>query len=317
MNDTIETRESIVLNGSDTAIWGTYHKPCDDTFGARPYLLGKDRVGVVFLNLMFPTRAGKGDSLVYWADSFAKLGYPSFRFDLPGFGDSDGCLPSELLNSVDSGEYGDTISAKITELTARFNLSGVVLMGLCAGAVSALYAAASSMECKGLVLMDPYFHLPEAPKSDIRIKLVARASQNTLGRLLRGTYHRVMAGALGNEIPSNSNFPLLNRWKKLAAAGLPMLVLRSRPPKGKEFDYIRHHLEQADSNYRVSVKLIEGAYHTFSDRLGREGVRQHTQSWLSDYFPLIEKAEVAADTVCFYPARLRVTANNPTNCLQR
>jgi pimeloyl-ACP methyl ester carboxylesterase len=48
----------------------------------------------------------------------------------------------------------------VNQLVKRFGLSGVVFFGHCAGAVSALYAGAASSDCKGLILLDPYFHVP-------------------------------------------------------------------------------------------------------------------------------------------------------------
>ena len=112
-----------------------------------------NRIGVVFLNHGFLPRTAPGDSAVYWADSFASCGYPSFRFDLPGLGDSDGDVPAQMLDFINAGGYAPVLSATVKELVERFNLSGIVIMGHCAGAVTALYtAAAATKECKGLVL---------------------------------------------------------------------------------------------------------------------------------------------------------------------
>jgi hypothetical protein len=39
--------------------------------------------------------------------------------------------------------------------------------------------------------------------------------------------------------------------------------------------------------------VVEGSGHTFSNRVGREGVRQVTEGWLSLYFPLPEEEDYA------------------------
>jgi pimeloyl-ACP methyl ester carboxylesterase len=313
MRESIETRELIELDGPDGVIRGTYHKPSDERLGSFLDRVDRDRIGVMFLNPWYPTRAWKGDSAVYWAESFAECCYPSFRLDMPGCGDSEGDLPSELADFINRGGYASLVAAQIKEITKRYKLSGVVIMGLCAGAVSAIFAASVSLECKGLVLMDPLFNLPEAPRSDQREKFATFASKHALSRMIRRGYHRALATRLrlfSNQLPRHSNFPLLKRWNELNSAGMPMLVLESRKVRGGEFDYVRYNLERSDYNSKVSAKLIEGAYHTFTDDRGRMAVRQHTEIWLKTYFPLSKKQEVPAGAVS-------AQARQKESCLRR
>lgn len=284
MHEVTESRQLIALHGLGGIVRGTYHKAHGESSEAQ-------RTGVLILNSLSPTRAAAGDSAVYWAESFAKSGYPAFRLDMPGFGDSDGNPPPELLKFINTGGYGPIASALMRELSQRFGLSGVVVMGLCAGAVSALYTAEASKECRGLVLMDPYFHLPIPPPSWIWQKLTGRISRTALGRLISKGYERITDFRLSlrrNPMPENANFPLLRCWKMVASAGLPILLLKAPTtrPRGEEFDYLKYILGQAGSNSRVVVKVVEGAGHTFSNRLGRAGVRELTESWLNFHFPL-------------------------------
>src|SRR6202453_5265045 len=202
MNEATEARRLITLHGLGCAVRGTYHKAQFESPGA-------ERIGILILNSLSRTRAAAGDSSVYWADSFAKSGYPAFRLDMPGFGDSDGNPPPELLKFINTGGYAPIASALTGELSERFGLSGVVVVGLCAGAVSALYTAAASKECRGLVLMDPYFHLPISPPSWIWQKLTGRISRTALGRLVTKGYDRFTDLRLylrRNPMPENANF---------------------------------------------------------------------------------------------------------------
>lgn len=284
MNEATEVRRLITLHVLGRAVRGTYHTSQLESPGTK-------QLGVLILNSLSPSRAAAGDSAVYWADAFAKSGYPTFRLDMPGFGDSDGDPPPELLKFINTGGYGPIASALMRELSEQFDLSGLVVAGLCAGAVSALYTAAVSKDCRGLVLMDPYFHLPLPARSWLWQKLTGRISRTALGRIVSNGYDRVTDLRLylrRNPMPENTNFPLLRCWMTVAPAGMPILLLKAptTKPRGEEFDYVRYLVEQAGSNSRVVVKVVEGAGHTFSNRAGRAGVRELTEGWLNLYFPL-------------------------------
>jgi pimeloyl-ACP methyl ester carboxylesterase len=308
MNEATETRQLISLHGLGDIVRGTYHKDDGESSGAQ-------RIAVLVLNSLSPTRAAAGDSAVYWADSFAGSGYPTFRLDMPGFGDSDGNPPPELLQFINSGGYGPIAAAMMRELSEQFGLSGVVIVGLCAGAVSALYTAAASKECRGLVLMDPYFHLPLPARSWLWQKLTGRISRTALGRLINNGYDRFTDVRLylrRNPMPENTNFPLLRCWKTVASSGLPILLLKAptTKPRGEEFDYLRYILEQAGSNSRVVARVVEGAGHTFSNRVGRAGVRELTESWLNLYFPL-PGCDDHTNTFCRETADLSALRSGP------
>ncbi len=304
MQQTIETRELFELDAIDGVVRGTYHKAHNENSPPLSDLI-EDRIGVVFLNSLTPTRAATGDSAVYWADSFAELGYHSFRFDPPGFGDSDGEPPAELLNFVNAGGYASISSASITELARRFRLSGVVIVGLCAGAVSALYTAAASKECRGVVLMDPYFFVPVVSGLNrwqkLRRKFTNRMSRNARGRQIISIYDRLTSFKkfLGNSLPPSANVPLLNCWKSVSSAGIPILLLKAPHTNLKvgEFDYLNYILELAGPRSQVQVKVVEDTGHSFANRVGRAAVRETTESWLRACFPLNKHGEIARNAL--------------------
>jgi pimeloyl-ACP methyl ester carboxylesterase len=302
MKDAIKTRELIVFEGLDTVIRGTYHKAYDNDSGTSSAQIGKNRVGVVILNSTSPTRAANGDAAVYLAESFAACGYPAFRFDLPGFGDSGGDLPEDLHGFIDRGGYATIVSEKARELVVRFNLSGVILVGHCAGSVSALYASALSAECKGLVLIGPYFFLPQTKKpAKVRRQLNLWALQSRSGRILSSTYEffsRIRLSLQRSRVPANANYPLLHCWKKFAQSGKPILVLKGPGRKtagakswGVEFDYFKHIAKLAGRKSEVTVKVTDGANNAFANRLGLEAIRQHTEEWLTACFPITGRNE--------------------------
>ena len=296
MHNAIENRELIVLDGLGIRIQGTFHVPpsCLSQMQLGQRIQG--RTGVLFLNSLSLPRAASGDSAVRWADSIAEHGYPSFRIDLPGLGDSGGSASTDLLDSINAGGFAPVAAAAAKELVDRFGLSGLVIFGHCAGSVSALYAAAASSEASGLILLDPYFHLPQAKRPKVRQELSDWARRSKVGRLLSNTYDRaknVLLLLRGSALPGNANLQLLAGWKQVAAAGLPILLLKapgikahgSRPRVG-EFDYTGHALKLAGRKSRISVEFVEGADHSFANYDGREAVQRHIEEWLVSHFPL-------------------------------
>jgi pimeloyl-ACP methyl ester carboxylesterase len=302
MKQTIETRELFVLDAGDGIVNGTYHKSYGENPSPKATSLERKRVGVLFLNSLTPARSATGDSAVYWADSVARCGYPALRIDLAGLGDAPGNPPTDLLGFINTGGYASLVSSNVKQLTQRFRLSSVVVVGLCAGAVSALYTAAACKECKGIILMDPYFHLPLANASSLSKRLMRRLSRGAPGRWIASTYDRVRefrAQFTGVPLPTNANLPLLNCWKSVASAGMPILILVAQHTKLKigDFDYMSHILRLAGSNSEVVVEVIADTGHSFANRVGRSAVRQHTENWMNKYFPPKTRREASGNAM--------------------
>ena len=230
MLEAIEQRELIVLDGLGDRLQGTCHRPADCRSSSSPGYSFQGRPGILFLNSLSLPRAASGDSAVQWADSIAARGYPSFRVDLPGLGDSQGEASTDLLDFINAGGFAPAAAAAIQQLVERFGLSGTVLFGHCAGSVSAVYAAAASKDCKGLILLDPYFHLPQAKRPRMREGLSDWARRSTIGGLLSNLFDRARKLLLllqGSQPPGNANTELLAHWKQLAATGVPILLLKA------------------------------------------------------------------------------------------
>lgn len=298
MNEAIETRELIAVTFRGSLLCGTYHKPYGRRTGSGLDLNAPSAIGVLFMNAGFLPRSGLGDSAVYWADSFAACGYPSFRIDLQGLGDSHGEPPEDLSDFSNSGGFAPELNAIMKELVRRFSLSGVAVVAHCGSTISAVFAAALSRECAGLVLMDPYFHLPQGG-SRVRAGLSEWAWRSRLGGSVANVYHwlkHIHLFMRGSKPPSNANLPLLSRWKQLGSSGLPILVLKAPALKARgiqprlgEFDYLNYVQELSGRGSQIVINYLEGTNHSFADRLGRIAVRQHIERWLSACFPLAER----------------------------
>src|ERR1700758_2148609 len=114
MDQAIEGRELVTLDGLGVLLRGTFHKP-HPSKDAGAKLNRLKPLGILFLNSLSLPRAATGDSAVYWAESLAGRGYPSFRFDLPGLGDTAGDVPNELLNFINAGGFASIAGDKVKE----------------------------------------------------------------------------------------------------------------------------------------------------------------------------------------------------------
>jgi pimeloyl-ACP methyl ester carboxylesterase len=294
VKDAIRGRELFSLEVLGNTIQGTCHLPQDASSDVHGAGTSRKSTGILLISGLLAPRAGIGDSLIYWADSLARDGYPCFRFDLPGTCDSSGAPPAELMNFISTGSYEAATVEVIKQLRLRYDLESMILIGHCTGAVTAMFAASACDDCQGLVLLEPFFHIypPVATKS--RAALSDWAAKNRLGGILSDLYDRLKELRLRlrrTELPGNANFPLIKRWKGLASTGLPILILKI--PAGKasdgkprlgEFDYISYVAGIGGSRRRVDIKVIEGSTHSFADRAGRSTVRRYIDCWLGEYF---------------------------------
>jgi pimeloyl-ACP methyl ester carboxylesterase len=315
VNQTTKTRELFALNCQGVLVHGTCHLA--PTLDAMP-----NHAGILFLPGFPMPRSAHGDAAVYWANSFAELGYPSFRIDLPGTGDSFGNVPAELLQYLIAGGYERVVVAALEQLTARYNLPGLVILGHCAGAISAIFAAANCKECRGLILLDPPFHVQPAGRRKVQKAVFYWSSRTRLGGMLSDVYDyckRIWLHLRRNAPPKNANFALLKRWKQVASSGLPILLLNAPAPKSTgaqprvgKFDYLQHILKLAGGRSRVDVRTIENANHAFSNPSGRNAVRKHVEDWMPTFFPLEEPVPAAEEAATTMPSISEAQFANPS-----
>ena len=128
-------------------------------FGPRSGLVGvltqphEARAGlaVVLLNSGIVHRVGPARLYVRLARRLAECGYPTFRMDLPGLGDSETIRGGQSI-----GEQNTVgVSAAFDRLQELGIASRFVLLGLCAGAGNSFQIACSDARVAGAVLIDP------------------------------------------------------------------------------------------------------------------------------------------------------------------
>ncbi len=287
MKQAITTRELVTLDCSGTFVRGTYHKPTFRGSAGDTHAITTGQIGVLIVNSLTSPRAGHAGSSVYWAEKLAQTGYPCFRFDLPGLGDTGPEIKetTNLLIFITNGGYESIIGVLLKELADRFHLSGVIVMGHCAGAVTALYAGSKQRLCRGLILMDPYFNYPRII-SRISPAVSIWSRHNRLGRLLRQFYDVIrdfQRIVRRDGLPPSANRPLLEQWRHVASRGLPILIVQSpslKPGPG-QFDYIRYAMDSAGRKAKITLELIPDTDHSFANLAGRQAVYLSAERWLA------------------------------------
>jgi pimeloyl-ACP methyl ester carboxylesterase len=291
---------------------GTYHPAVDGNSGG-------ERLGILFTNAGLLPRSARGDLAARFAETFAEWGYHSFRFDLPGLGDSSGEVPAEILEFyewVQTGHFAKTTLNLAQAICQKFNLSGIILFGHCGSATTAAFSAMQDKTrlVRGVVLLDPSFILykaataaaprpavkQNAPAADRKLAVKIQQFrqqlvQTRVGFALKTIWRRTQKLALrarGTVLPSNANIALLNGWQQLASKGMPMLVFHAdRGDRVIAFDYL--HYLHAKSKGRIKHTSIKGTNHSFVEGPGPETIRTEARAWFTRHFPLRARAAEA------------------------
>jgi len=269
-------------------------------------------IGVLFVNSGSLPRSSRGDLYAHLADSLAEQGYPSFRFDLPGLGDSEGEIPQEFVEFyriVQEAAYAGCVAAMARELRRTYGLKGIVLAGICGGAQTSVFAAAKEHGAgvAGLVLLDMPFFLYRSSNPPAR----KRAGLSLRKRVLAGisgakvkmrdwvlsqkwepvatkAYYRlkkVTSRTKAGVLPPNSNQVLIKALSGLLDQGIPALMVTAHPPipEPQTFDYIGY--VGARAGGRLQHAKIRGTTHSFVENGGAEAVLEAVKTWLATVAP--------------------------------
>jgi len=269
-------------------------------------------VGILFINSGSLPRSSRGDLYAHLADSLAEQGYSSFRFDLPGLGDSEGEIPQEFVEFyriVQEAAYAGCVAAIARELRRTYGLKGIVLAGICGGAQTSVFAAAKEHGAgvAGLVLLDMPFFLYRSSNPPAR----KRAGLSLRKRVLAGisgakvkmrdwvlsqkwepvatkAYYRlkkVTSRTKAGVLPPNSNQVLIKALSGLLDQGIPALMVTAHPPipEPQTFDYIGYVAAWAGG--RLQHAQIRGTTHSFVENGGAEAVLEAVKTWLATVAP--------------------------------
>jgi hypothetical protein len=135
-------------NRRGLALFGVLHLP--DPGPLRP-------VAILLLSPGIKMRVAPHRLYAKMANKLVALGFPVFRFDYHGLGDSEGEFGETVLvdiyNTIQDGRFvGDTIDA-MDWLEREHGLSRFVVGGLCGGAISGLLTGEVDLRVEGLLAL--------------------------------------------------------------------------------------------------------------------------------------------------------------------
>jgi hypothetical protein len=158
------TRHLDILDLPHGRCVGTLHRPTQQTHN----------IGLLWVNFGYVPRDGHGGLATQASDALAERGILCCRYDLPGLGDAPGPLPAvthDFFPVVTGGSLTAVTVDLVKAICAREQLQGLVIGGLCGGAVNAIFTGdAAHPLVHGLILLEPEMYLTEPTESDGAIK---------------------------------------------------------------------------------------------------------------------------------------------------
>lgn len=245
-------------------------------------------------------RVGSHRQFVLMARALAAAGFPVFRFDCRGMGDSGG--ESRGFDGI-----GDDIrAASDCFLASVAGLRRIVLWGLCDGASAILMSCAGSPHNAGLVLANPWVHSASGEaqavlKQYYGARLLQRgfwikvfsARFNLLKSVSDFVRAVFRARMQGGPVTGQSGGFVARMLEGLVAFNGPVLVLISgRDLTAQEFVGLcerNRHWQQAMSREGIEVYRMAEADHTFSTSASLEQASRRTVDWLQLEYPQVRK----------------------------
>ncbi|MEQ8783500.1 MAG: hydrolase 1, exosortase A system-associated [Roseibium album] len=234
-------------------------------------------------------RVGSHRQFVQTARHLARTGYPVFRFDYRGIGDSDG-------HPRGFASVGADIEAAIDAVHRRLPGREIVLMGLCDGASAVMMFVNQHPELAGVVAINPWVRSASGQaRTYVRHYYGRRlASRDLWTKLLRMEVN--FAAAIGGFVrtwlqqrsvePEHQPDFIAAMLRGVRSSSTPLLVVLSGADlTAREFDA----LTESNGDWggvmnrsATSVKRLERADHTFSTASDLEEFNNTLVGWLDE-----------------------------------
>lgn len=165
---------------------------------------GEQRIGVLISVNAVKYRLGTFRFHMLLARHLSALGYTVLSFDPEGIGDSEGEFEYKLLSQhyfdIQVGKYSNDLADAINYFVNACSLDGVLLFGLCGGAISVLIEGCTDPRVRGMMLLNiPVFveDLQRQGEEDTAAKIT---SSEAATALLKGKLRRLIEPAFWRRV---------------------------------------------------------------------------------------------------------------------
>lgn len=251
------------------------------------------RVGIVIIVGGPQYRVGSHRQFVLMARALARHGWPVFRFDYRGMGDSEG--GAKTFEDIEP----DIRAAIDTFVERSPGLQGVVLWGLCDAASAASMYCGNDARVRGLILANPWVRTTTGEaRAYLKHYYTNRLLQPAFWRkVVSGSFNPIrsvralltaVTQARSSKRDAVASGSFISRMRVgLSGAGGPVLVLISQHDlTAQEFMDLcaaDERWKMAMAAPRVHLERLAGADHTFSNRQHLASATERCKIWLSDH----------------------------------
>ena len=268
------------------------------------------RVALVLTNFGHVPRHGHCGLATRLCAIAATSDIPAFRVDLPGLGDSEGQIEPDYhawARSVREGEDAVALIQALDAIEADYGISEFIVGGLCAAAITAVFAHEVDDRIAGLLLIEPeFFCESERQSTSVSCERPSRLTRFADMKSMGGAWAKRLLGgqrSLWKYIPISQqtvqemvwsrrhrvNTKLLEPWHHVLRRGTKVIATMA---KGQLHEYFFEQanamIAQADTSTRSTIQTmarvrIEGADHTFTDGESHDVLLREFRSWLAEW----------------------------------